>query len=73
MAKVTKFSSGETIRLLDCDPVRIRFAWDRGVDLDAIHEEIMLVDDVWLAAVPTERACFVSATSKTAWPKVAAG
>jgi hypothetical protein len=55
MAKMIKLSSGETIRLLDCDPVRNPLCRDCGVDLDAINEEIMLVDEVWLAAVPTER------------------
>jgi hypothetical protein len=54
MAKMIKLSSGETIRLLDCDPVRNPICMDCGVNLDAIDEDVMLVDDVWLAAVPTE-------------------
>src|SRR5262249_12557684 len=55
MAKTIKLSSGETIRILDDDPVRNPICMDCGVNLDAIEEDIMLVDDGWLAAVPTER------------------
>jgi hypothetical protein len=50
-----KLLGGETIRVLDCDPVRNPICMDCGVNLDAIDEDIMLVDDVWLAAVPMER------------------
>jgi hypothetical protein len=55
MMKTITLHSGETVRLLENDPVRNPICMDCGVNLDDHNEEIMLLDHVWLEAVPTER------------------
>jgi len=45
---------GEKIRLIECDDVRNPLCMDCGVDTDAINEDYMVLDELWLEAVPTE-------------------